>query len=335
MFSTLVFAAVLIVLLVASMGSWALLLRLGLRWSSLSDVVWRRIVLTSVVAAVLQVAMNLMILLPLPTSEGRFLMIALCEIGAAVVPCAVICAICKVPFAKALQAWLPTLLASGLTVSLCLLVIRPYAFESFTITTNAMAPTLLGPHCRGECPTCGLPTYSTPFDDRFTPSPLMICDKFHVTGAKDIAKDVYARDHILVAKYLSPQRWDVVVFRSNENPNSLYAKRIVGLPGEEIQIRDGSIWVDDKLMTPPDSIQGIEYLSKLPFSKSLWGTEDRPALLGRNEYFVLGDFSAQSYDSRSWERGVPGQNPFAIPKSSIHGVVTHTFWPMGRWRIHR
>ncbi len=107
--------------------------------------------------------------------------------------------------------------------------------------------------------------------------------------------------------------------------------RLVGLPGESIHIQDGAVWVDGKKQTPPEEIRGIEYVT-MPRS---WGTLDRPALLGKDEYFVLGDFSARSRDSRLWIEGAPGHNPFAVPKSYIKGVVTHTYWPPSRWRIHR
>lgn len=165
----------------------------------------------------------------------------------------------------------------------------------------------------------------------------MIFDAFHVTKAANINRTVHNGDRFLVAKFLAARRWDLVVFQYPEEPGTLYVKRLVGLPGEKIHIQDGSVWVDGTRQTPPESILGIEYLSELPdwLASETWGSERRPALLGDDEYFVLGDFSAQSMDSRFWKQGAPGHNPFAVPQSYMKGVVTHTFGPISRWRIHR
>jgi signal peptidase I len=165
----------------------------------------------------------------------------------------------------------------------------------------------------------------------------MICrDNFHVTQPTDRGDKAFSSDHFLVAKFLRPQRWDIVAFRNPEEPTVLYVMRLVGLPGEEITIKDGQIWADGEMLTPPDSIRGIKYLSEIGDGYGeLWGSPDHPAKLSEDEYFVLGDFSRASYDSRLWKRGAPGHNPFAVPESHLYGIVTHTYWPPGRWRTFR
>jgi signal peptidase I len=165
----------------------------------------------------------------------------------------------------------------------------------------------------------------------------MICrDNFHVTQPTDRGDKAFSADRFLVAKFLRPQRWDIIAFRYTEDPSVLYVMRLVGLPGEEITIKDGQIWADGEMLTPPDSIRGIRYLSEIPDRYGeLWGSPDRPAKLADDEYFVLGDFSRQSKDSRLWRRGARGHNPFAVPESHLYSVVTHTYWPPGRWRTFR
>ena len=340
MLSTIVFAAVFVGLLLASVVLWALFLRLGLRWAKVPDVTTRRLVLATVVVIILQVALNVLFLFVSASSDAQSIVLGLVELAAAVVvTCAVISAVFKARFLRAVQAWLPTLLATVGTLAFALLVLRPFLYEAFVVPTNSMAPTLVGEHWQGTCSVCGEPNYCSPRDERYgtVDPPLGICNNFHVTKVSDVDRSVHSGDRFMVAKFLTPQRWDIVVFQYPEEPSTLYVKRLVGFPGEKIHIQDGFVWVDGIKQTPPESLDGIEYLSELPdwFGPDLWGSVNRTALLGNDEYFVLGDFSAQSMDSRLWERGAPGHNPFAVPESHMKGVVTHTYWPPHRWRTHR
>jgi signal peptidase I len=340
MVSTIVFAAVFVGLLLASVALWALFLRLGLRWAKVPDVTMHRVVVATVIVFVLQVGLSVMFLFVSRTSGAQSIVLAVVELASGVlVPCVVIRTVFKAHFLRAFQAWLPTLLAPVVTIAFALLVLRPLLYEAFVVPTNAMAPTLVGEHWQGTCPKCGQANYCSPRDERYAtvgPS-LMICDNFHVTETSDVGKTVYSGDRFMVAKFLTPRRWDLVVFKSPEEPTTLNVKRLVGFPGEKIHIQDGSVWVDGKKQIPPDSLRGIEYLSELPGWRGpdLWGSANRPALLANDEYFVLGDFSAQSKDSRVWQQGAPRHHSYAVPESYMIGVVTHTYWPLHRWRIHR
>ena len=340
MLSTFILTAVFVGLLLVSVALWAFFLRIGLRWANVPNVTMRRVIVAAVIVQVLQIGLNGLFLLASPSSDTQVIVFALVELAAAaVLSCVVISSVFKSRILRAFQAWLPTLLATVATVAFTLLVLRPYLYESFTVPTNSMAPTLVGQHWQGICSDCGEPTYCSPKDARYsTASPsLGICGNFHVREISDIDRTVHTGDQFIVAKFLTPRRWDIVVFQYPENPSTLYAKRLVGLPGEKITIQDGAVWADGIKQTPPDSIRGIEYLSEIPnwHGLDLWGSLNRPALLGDDEYFVLGDFSAHSRDSRLWERGAPGHSAFAVPKTYMKGVATHTFWPISRFRIHR
>ena len=340
MLSTIVFAAIFVGMLIATGVLFGMFLRLGLRWAKVPDVTTRRIVYATAIVITLQIAISALFHIFSLSSEAESTLLGLVELAATViVSCIVIRAVFKAPFLRALQAWLPTLLASVAMVAFLLLVCRPFLYEAFLAPTNSMAPTLVGSHWTGICPECGEPNYCSPRNEQFnTARPLpMICDNFHLTNTSEIDKTVHAADRFLVAKFLTPRRWDLVIFQYPGRPTELYVKRLVGLPGEKVHIKDGSVWIDGVRQTPPDSIKGIQYLSELPDSPgfAIWGSENRPALLGKDEYFVLGDFSAQSLDSRLWVQGAPGHNSFAVPGSYMKGVVTHTFWPPHRWRIHR
>ena len=98
----------------------------------------------------------------------------------------------------------------------------------------------------------------------------------------------------LVYRLSSPKRGDVVVFLPNGNENSsYYVKRVVGLPGETIQIIDGYVYIDGRFYAEDESYDMIADA----------GIAETPLKLGEKEYFVLGDNRNNSEDSRSGNIG--------------------------------
>ena len=86
-----------------------------------------------------------------------------------------------------------------------------------------------------------------------------------------------------------PKRGEIIAFRPNGNENAHYCiKRVVGLPGETVQIIDGKVYIDGKVQ------KKNVYTSDLDFA----GIAEKKLTLGETEYFVLGDNSAGSDDSR-------------------------------------
>lgn len=86
-----------------------------------------------------------------------------------------------------------------------------------------------------------------------------------------------------------PKRGEIIAFRPNGNENAHYCiKRVVGLPGETVQIKDGKVYIDGKVQKKD------VYTSDLDFA----GIAEKKITLGETEYFVLGDNSAGSDDSR-------------------------------------
>lgn len=107
----------------------------------------------------------------------------------------------------------------------------------------------------------------------------------------------------VVYKLSSPKRNDVVVFLPNGNENShYYVKRVIGLPGETIQIKDGRVYIHGVLLNEDDALdQMIDA-----------GIAQNELTLAADEYFVLGDNRNSSEDSRSGNIG-------ALKKDNIIG----------------
>lgn len=105
--------------------------------------------------------------------------------------------------------------------------------------------------------------------------------------------------------FRQPHRWEVIVFRCLHEPGDLCVKRVAGLPGERVQIRDSQVFIDGQ---PQPAPQNVRYG---PRAGQEFG--DSPEYtLGPGEFFVLGDNSLVSEDSRVWTQP-------ALPEAAITG----------------
>lgn len=90
-------------------------------------------------------------------------------------------------------------------------------------------------------------------------------------------------------KYRDPKRYDVIIFKPNiGNVSDYYTKRIIGLPGETVQIIEGKVYIDGEALKD-------DVIDEVIFNA---GNASKPIKLGYNEYFVLGDNRNNSDDSR-------------------------------------
>jgi signal peptidase I len=240
-------------------------------------------------------------------------------------------------FWRAGLVWLFGVIASAAGLALALLVVRVYVMEAFIVPTNAMAPTLIGWHKTATCPHCGqtmiVPAPSP--EDRanalqMPPDKLGMCSNCFKSGEPvDTSSDTLSPDRFMVNKLLTPQRWDIIVFRYPNDPSLKYVFRVIGLPGEEVLIKDGAIWVNGTKQTRPESIASLKYSAEDEGGSGIqfaFGPPDRPWRLKDDEFCVLGDFPLLASDSRMWG---------PVPRANIEGVATVRYWPISRWQVWR
>jgi len=112
------------------------------------------------------------------------------------------------------------------------------------------------------------------------------------------------------------EREEVVVFRYPRDPQKFFIKRVIGLPGEKIEIKDGKVTIFNR-----QNLDGFVLDEKKYLSSKVKTTGDQIVDLGEEEYFVMGDNRAFSSDSRFWG---------PINKKDVMGKVMLRAWPINK-----
>ena len=133
-----------------------------------------------------------------------------------------------------------------------ILFLRTVAVEPFGVPTGSMAPTLVGNHRALACPRCGYPVrVGEPGPRRSRLRRTLGCPNCGAATCRSTTAADISGDRLLVDKNVfrlrSPRRWEVAVFLCPSDKSKPYVKRVVGLPGEKIQVRDGDVWIDGEL----------------------------------------------------------------------------------------
>ena len=128
-------------------------------------------------------------------------------------------------------------------------------------------------------------------------------------------------DQLIVDKisyrFRDPKRYDIIVFPFRYEDNTFYIKRIIGLPGETIQIDgEGNIWVNGEIL---EESYGREMIRDP-------GLAAEPITLGEDEYFVMGDNRNNSSDSRV-------EAVENIHRNEIIGRAFIRIWPLSKFGI--
>jgi signal peptidase I len=152
-------------------------------------------------------------------------------------------------------------------------VFRAFVLEAFRIPTGSMADTLMGDQFRIRCTECGYnyqynfnpyiqenKDYHTAMGNGlYKPVPSPRCPSCGYYEKPEMVVPKSNGDRILVFKclyqFIEPKRWDVIVFKNPTGPEINYIKRLIGKPGETVEIVDGDIYINGKLQRKPPKVQ--------------------------------------------------------------------------------
>ena len=107
-----------------------------------------------------------------------------------------------------------------------------------------------------------------------------------------------------------PERRDIIVFHFPRDPSKDFVKRVIGIPGDEVEIRRGAVYLNGEELEEPTIDRDTSTIS--------------PVRLGEKEYFVLGDNRGSSNDSRTWG---------TVPEDHVLGKVWFVYWPVSGLRL--
>jgi signal peptidase I len=147
---------------------------------------------------------------------------------------------------------------------------------------------------------------------------------FYVKGAS-MEPNFYDHEYLIINEISyrldSPERGDIIVFRYPRDPSQYFIKRIIGLPGEKVELQSGRVFIFNKENQEGQAIKEDLYLSSSIETRDFG---NKIFELKNNEYFVLGDNRNSSRDSRDFG---------PVDKSLIVGRVWVRGWPFNRMAI--
>lgn len=128
--------------------------------------------------------------------------------------------------------------------------------------------------------------------------------------------NLFNNDSLVVSKISyelgSPLRGDVVVFVAPQAPEDEFVKRVIGIPGDTVEIRGGQVYINGKVEPASYLPAGMQTVS------GKFMREGKPIKIPDGFYLVMGDNRLASSDSREWG---------LVPRKNIVGKVVFRFWP--------
>lgn len=128
----------------------------------------------------------------------------------------------------------------------------------------------------------------------------------------------YILTNLITMRFGTPQRGDVIVFRAPTDREKDFIKRVIGLPGDTVMLKNGDVYVNNVKLDESSYLKAI----KTPPGPFLH--DETPINVPPNEYFVMGDNRPYSSDSREWG---------FLKKSDLIGKSFFVYWPLKNMRI--
>ena len=129
----------------------------------------------------------------------------------------------------------------------------------------------------------------------------------------------YVLTNLIILKFEKPKNGDVIVFKAPNNQEKDYIKRVIGVPGDTVSLRDNNVYLNNK------KLDESAYLKdEVKTYAGTFLTAGKEITVPEKQYFVLGDNRAASSDSREWG---------FVKDSGVIGASFFVYWPPGRLRI--
>lgn len=129
----------------------------------------------------------------------------------------------------------------------------------------------------------------------------------------------YVITNLVALRIGEPKRGDVVVFKAPPEPEKDYIKRVIGLPGDSIYLKEGSVYLNGKKLD-----EGKYLKNNVKTYQGAFLQEDEIVTIPANSYFVMGDNRDASSDSREWGY---------VSKSDLIGISMLVYLPINRARV--